>query len=301
MRARIVLIFSVVALAAGVAGCGGSDDAGSGTEIVAAFYPLAYLAEHVVPDAEVTNITPAGAEPHDFELSARDIETLSSADLVLYLGGGFQPAVEDAVAEDAAAVDLLEWQQLVAGSEEHGHDEEGHDVAKGHGASGLDPHVWLDPVRFAAMARRVAEATGDPEAANGLAAQLQALDDEFRAGLSDCERREIVTSHAAFGYLARAYDLTQIPLTGVAPEAEPSPRDLEELVAEVEERGATTVFFETLVSPRLAETVAREAGAEVAVLNPLEGLTNEEVEEGDDYFSVMRSNLDTLRSALGCT
>jgi zinc transport system substrate-binding protein len=303
MRARIVLIFALVGLALGAAGCGGSDDTGSGTRIVAAFYPLAFLADEVAPGAEVTNITPAGAEPHDLELSARDVEDVRDADLVLYLGGHFQPALEDAVAGQANAVDLLEGQRLLEGSDEHGHEEEAGTEEEGEHEDDavLDPHVWLDPMRFAAMARRVAEVTGSLEDGNGLVSRLEALDAEFRTGLAECERREIVTSHAAFGYLARAYDLTQIPLTGISPEVEPSPRDLEELVAEVEEEGATTVFFETLVSPRLAETVAREAGADVAVLDPLEGLTDEDVDEGADYFSVMRENLDTLRRALGCT
>jgi zinc transport system substrate-binding protein len=302
MLARIVLIFALCAL--GVAGCG-SDDSDTAkderTRIVAAFYPLAFLAERIAPAAEVTNITPAGAEPHDLELSARDVEEIADADLVLYLGGGFQPALEDAVSGDESGLDLLQGQELLEGAAEHGHEGEASAPAEdGEHEEELDPHVWLDPQRFAAMARRVAEATGSPAAADALVADLHELDGEFRDGLADCERREIVTSHAAFGYLAEAYDLTQIPLTGISPEVEPSPRDLEDLVVEVQEEGATTVFFETLVSPDLAETVAREAGADVAVLNPLEGLTDEEVEEGADYFSVMRSNLETLRDALGC-
>jgi zinc transport system substrate-binding protein len=291
MRARIVLIFVVAGLALTVAGCGGSEDAdtGNGLRIVAAFYPLAFLAEEIAP----------GAEPHDLELSARDVEDVHDADLVLYLGGGFQPALEDTVSGDADAVDLLQAVELLEGADEHGHADEDAEE-NGSELHELDPHVWLDPTRFAALARRVAEATGDPSAADDLVVALTELDEELRDGLADCERREIVTSHAAFGYLAQAYGLTQIPLTGVSPEAEPSPQDLEDLVAEVEAEGATTVFFETLVSPRLAETVAREAGAKVAVLNPLEGLTEEELEEGADYFSVMRSNLASLREALGC-
>lgn len=278
MRTRIVLIFVFTAVAA-VSGCGDSETATPETRtIVAAFYPLAFLAEQLAPEADVVNITPAGAEPHDLELSARDAEAVHDADLVLYLGGGFQPALEQVASGHEDAVDLLE------------------------GESGADPHVWLDPVRFGRMARRVAgAAAGDPRAADDLVARLDALDDEFRHGLADCERREIVTSHAAFGYLAAAYDLRQIPLTGVSPEAEPSARDLEALVATVEDAGATTVFFETLVSPDLAETVAREAGATTAVLNPLEGLSDEEIETGGDYFSAMRANLDALRKALGCS
>jgi zinc transport system substrate-binding protein len=284
-------------MAFALSGCG-SDEAGSGEQVVAAFYPIAYAVERVAPGAEVTNLTPAGAEPHDLELSPRDVERVRGADLVLYLGEGFMPALEDAIDGAGNAVDLLAGESLRKASEAHGHGEE---AGKDEGEeSGFDVHVWLDPMRYATIVRKVADALGQPDAADELVAELEELDAEFRAGLANCERREIVTSHAAFGYLADAYDLTQIPLTGVSPEAEPSAKALEGLVEEVEEEGATTVFFETLVSPRLAETVAREAGVETAVLNPLEGLTEEEIDEGADYFSIMRENLAALRRALGC-
>jgi zinc transport system substrate-binding protein len=286
VRERIVLIvaLSVVAvLGAFAAGCGGESDAASGTKVVAAFYPLAFLAERIDPDADVTNVTPAGAEPHDVELSARDIERVHDADVVLYLGRGFQPALEDAVSGQEGAVDLLQGIALLGGEAD------------------ADPHVWLDPMRFAAMARRVAAALGRPAAADPLVADLESLDRGFRAGLADCERRELVTSHAAFGYLAHAYGLEQVPLTGLVPEAEPSPRDIEALVRQVEQTGATTIFFEPLVSSKLADTVAREAGVKTAELDPLEGLTEDEVAAGEDYFSVMRANLASLREALGCT
>jgi zinc transport system substrate-binding protein len=295
MRAGIVLtLLSATAFALG--GCG-SEEAGSGENVVASFYPLAYAAEQIAPGADVENLTPAGAEPHDIELSARDVERVKDANLVLYLGAGFMPALEDAVKGDENAVDLLAGMQLHEATEAHGHGDEEHADEEEHG---LDPHVWLDPIRYAAIVRKTAHALGEPDAAEELVAELEELDTEFREGLANCERREIVTSHAAFGYLAEAYDLEQIPLTGISPEVEPSAQDIEALVDEVREEGATTVFFETLVSPRLAETVAREADADTAVLNPLEGLTEEEIEKGADYFSIMRENLDALRLALGC-
>ncbi len=165
---------------------------------------------------------------------------------------------------------------------------------------GLDPHVWLDPVRYAAIARAIARALGRPAAADDLARRLRALDREYRQGLARCARREIVTSHAAFGYLADRYGLEQVPLMGLQPEAEPGPKDVERLVDDVRSSGATTVFSETLASSALAETVAREAGVTTAVLDPLEGLTPAEIDAGADYFTVMRSNLETLRKALSC-
>jgi zinc transport system substrate-binding protein len=273
----------IIAVATALAGCGGSGAEDGRQDVVAAFYPLAYAAGRIAPAADVTNLTPAGAEPHDLELTPRDVERVRDADVVLYLGRGFMPALEDAVEGDESAVDLLAGEQLL-------------------GDGGVrDPHVWLDPVRYAAMARRIAEALGEPAAADGLVAELEELDREFEKGLARCERRTIVTSHAAFGYLADAYGLRQVALAGVAPEAEPSARALEALVDEVEREGATTVYFETLVSPELARTVAREAGATTAVLNPLEGLTEEELAAGADYFGVMRENLAALRKGLGCS
>ena len=285
----------MTAVAAGFGGTDGEAGAEGGRSVVAAFYPLAFAAEAVGGEAvEVTNVTPPGAEPHDVELSARDVERVRSSDLVLYLGAGFQPALERVVAgADVEALDLLDGLDLREGGDEHGHEEEGE--------QGLDPHVWLDPLRYAEIAERIGRALGRPEAATAFAERLRMLDEEFRQGLASCERRQIVTSHAAFGYLAARYGLEQIAITGLAPEAEPSPRDLEHVVEEVREHGATTVFFETLVSPRLAETVARESGAQTAVLDPLEGLTREQLEAGEDYFSIMRENLAALRAALGCT
>jgi zinc transport system substrate-binding protein len=297
---RIVLTAAAAVLAVG---CGGEEptEALPGTErtrVVAAFYPLAFAAERVGGEAvEVTNLTPPGAEPHDLELSARDVGRIHDADVVLYLGGGFQPALERALAgRGVRGVDLLEGIELRHEDEDgHGHDDAGHDDA-----DGIDPHVWLDPRRYARLVERIGTELDAGPRASSLVAELEALHEEYEQGLSDCERREIVTSHASFGYLAERYGLEQVAISGLSPEAEPSARDLERVIEEVQEHGATTVFFETLVSPRLAETVARETGAETAVLDPLEGLTPDAEARGDDYFSVMRRNLGALREALGC-
>ena len=284
MRIVPVMLLAVLATTA----CSSAPN-GAGKSVVAAFYPLAFAAEQVGGSSvDVTNITPSGSEPHDVELSARAVEKIRSADDVFYLGEGFQPGVQHAV-EGAAGttVDLLAGMKL-------------HRGAGGEGEGGPDPHVWLDPVRYAAMVRRIGEALGRPARADELVARLHGLDHEFERGLSDCARRKIVTSHAAFGYLADRYDLEQIPITGLTPEAEPTPRQLEHVVEEVRRAGATTIFFETLVSPKLAETVARETGAATAKLNPIEGLTDAEIADGEDYFSIMRTDLAALRKALGC-
>jgi zinc transport system substrate-binding protein len=291
------LRIATIALALAVAGCGGSNAASSGRTIVAAFYPLAFAAEEIGgPTVSVRNLTATGVEPHDVELSVRDVQRIQQADLVLYLGAGFQPAVERAVGDaKGTTADLLEGMHLRAPEEpdDHAAEEPEHQETS-------DPHVWLDPVRYAQIARRIGKELDRRLQGDAFAERLEALDREFSRGLADCSRREFVTSHAAFAYLAGRYRLEQVPIAGVSPEAEPTPRELEEIIEHVREVGATTIFFETLVSPRVAETVARETGARTRVLNPIEGLTADDVERGADYFSLMRANLAELRKALGC-
>jgi zinc transport system substrate-binding protein len=284
MLSRIVLLCAVACAASAAAGCGSG--ASGNDVIVAAFYPLAFAAGQVAgPGAKVVNLTPPGAEPHDLELTPREVARVRDARLAVYAGDGFQPAVEQAVEDRTGpSVDVLD----------------GVDLRRGGDGEGLDPHVWLDPVRYAEIAREIAAALGTPAAADRLVARLHALDRQYRRGLARCERREIVTSHAAFGYLAARYGLEQVPLVGLRPEAEPGPRDVARLVDDVHATGATTVFAETLASPALADTVAREAGVTTAVLDPLEGLTSAEVDAGSDYFTVMRENLAALRKALAC-
>jgi zinc transport system substrate-binding protein len=283
VRTRIILIAVAALGLAAQAGCGGSASGGSAageTDVAAGFYPLAWAAEEIGgEDVAVTNLTPAGAEPHDLELSVRDAEQVRSADVVLSLGDGFQPALEEAVEDtEGTAVDLL-------------------DVVDAHEG---DPHVWLDPGRFAEGVARIGEELDGAPAAREVAARLEALDREYERGLASCERRELVTAHDAFGYLGERYDLRVLPIAGVSPEAGPSPQDLEQVAEEVRASGATTIFVEPLLSAEVAEAVARETGAHTAVLDPLEGLTDEQLEDGEDYLSVMRANLAALREGLGC-
>ena len=267
---------------AACSGCGGAGSDSDATSVVASFYPLAFAAAEVGgPGVDVRNLTPPGAEPHDLEATPGDVQELHEADLVLLLGDRFQPQLEDAAGEGEHVLHVLDTPGLRL-------------LEDG------DVHLWLDPLRYATLVKRVASALGKPAASARLARRLEALDREYRDGLADCARREIVTSHAAFGYLADRYGLEQIPITGSSPEGEPAPRDLERAVDAVRETGATTVFVEPLVSATVAEAVARETGAQTAVLNPIEGLTESEQDDGADYFSLMRANLVTLRKALAC-
>jgi zinc transport system substrate-binding protein len=303
--ARSVGLALVVVLAATAAGCSGSGP-GEPTDgrlsVVASFYPLAEAAEMVGGDlVAVRDLTPPGVEPHDLELAPDDLEALVTADLVVYLGGGFQPAVEDGVNQaDGMLLDALEAAGPLLAAPE------------GEAGEGLaaDPHVWLDPKRYSLIVGAVESALADlmPEDrarlesnANAFRSELERLSEEFATGLEQCQSRTIVTNHAAFGYLADAYDLTQVAISGVSPEAEPDPARLAELRDLVEREGITTIFTEELAPPEVAEALAAEAGVRTAVLNPLEGLTPEELDAGEDYVSVMRENLSTLSSALGCS
>jgi zinc transport system substrate-binding protein len=248
----------------------------------------------------VTNLTAPGVEPHDLELTPDQMEAITTADVVLYLGGGFQPAVEDAIKDaQGTVVDVSEGLRDLP-------------VSSTETSPGLtaDPHVWLDPVAYGQVVERVESALAevDPSEtstfatnADAFTARLTSLDREYRSGLASCDRTIIVTSHAAFGYLAQRYGLQQEPIAGLSPEAESDPQRLADLKALVEQTGVTTIFTEDLVSPKVAETLASETGISTAVLNPLESITPDQLAAGQDYVSIMQENLDTLRRALGCS
>jgi len=269
--------------------------------VVASFYPLQEAAQQVGgARVDVTNLTAPGVEPHDLELTPDDVEAIATADVVLYLGQGFQPAIQDAVGDaEGTAVDLLAG--LATLPPPPGTDATG---------STVDPHVWLDPLLYASLVGQVATAFGEADPAhaayyraNGDAftRELATLNGEFREGLRHCRSDLIVTNHAAFGYLADAYGLRQEAISGLSPDAEPSADRLASLKDLVQREGVTTIFTEELVSPKVAETLAAEAGVSTAVLHTIEGLTPDEVAAGETYLSLMRENLQTLEVALGCS
>jgi zinc transport system substrate-binding protein len=268
--------------------------------VVAAFYPLQFVAERIGGEqVAVHNLVRPGTEPHDLDLKPRQIAAIIDADLVLYLGG-FQPAVDD-VADQQPPRRSLDVASLTPLVDAHSTPRPGPDADLT-----KDPHIWLDPVRLDTVAIAVAQrlAAVDPghaaeyqARAAALGAELSELDRAYQEGLAECARREIVTSHAAFGYLAQRYNLRQVAVTGLSPDEEASPARLADVANAARASGATTIFFETLVSNRVAQTVAEEAGVDSAVLDPIEGLAPGST---GDYFTVMRQNLAALRTALGC-
>ena len=318
MTLRRTLPPATAALALSLSGCGAltSDDAsGSGGSdgsetVVAGLYPLQYVAQRVAGDAfEVENLTQPGGEPHDLELGIGQTAALSDAALLVYVDS-LQPAVDEAadevsgteVLDAATVVDLAPFEDEHSEEEE----EEEEDDHSGHDHGELDPHFWHDPLRMAdlgdAVAERLAEidpaeAESFEERAAELRSDLEALDEEYSTGLSDCEVRTVVTNHDAFGYL-EGYDLELASINGISPDAEPTPAALAELQDLIDETGITTVFSETLVSPQAAEVLASDAGVDTAVLDTIEGLTDDTADE--DYLSLMRSNLATLQEANRC-
>ncbi|MGW3136900.1 metal ABC transporter substrate-binding protein [Streptomyces sp. NPDC001139] len=307
-----VAVAAVTALGLGtLTACSGDSAAAAGTgkfDVVASFYPMAFLAERIGgTHVHVTSLTQPGQEPHDLEISARQTAQLQDSDAVLYLKN-LQPSVDDAVAQsevktkiDAASLTSLEKH----GNEVGGH-AASHDGSENDELSGLDPHIWLDPVRYAQVAEGVGKAfqKADPKHAAdyrkntaALVKKLDALNTAFKDGLAHTKSKVFITTHAAFGYLAERYGLTEEAINGLDPESEPSAARVKQLETMAKADGVTTVFYETLVSDKTAKTIASDAGLRTDVLDPIEGITSKS--RGTDYFSVQEANLKALQSALG--
>ena len=276
--------------ASAVAACGASPNSESGkTQVVAAFYPLAEVVRWVGGDlVSVTDLTPPGSEPHDLELTSNQVDAIRDADLAVVTGGEFQPSVEDAARQRSGPT-------LIA--------------IKSRGIKGNDPHVWLDPKAMSLVVNSTAAALAkvDPKhspvykrRAIATNKRLDALDIEMSNGLANCDRQVIVTSHDAFERLGERYGVRVESIAGFSPDEDPNPRRIAQLADLVKKYRVTVIFTEELVSPRVAEVLAREVGVGTEVLSPIEGLSPEAAESGDDYFSLMRRNLAQLERALGC-
>jgi zinc transport system substrate-binding protein len=317
MNVRRPLISGTAAAAAAALGlavlsaCSTSSAATGNTDkfdVVASFYPMAFLAEQIGGNhVHVTSLTQPGQEPHDLEISARQTAMLQESDAVLYLKN-LQPSVDDAVAQSEVKT-KIDAASLTT-EEKHGNEVGGHaashDTSKNEELAGLDPHVWLDPVRYAQIAEGVGKAfaKGDPAHAAdyrkntaALVKRLDALNTQYANGLRNTRTKVFITTHAAFGYLAERYGLTEEAINGLDPDSEPSAARVKDLEQMAKADGVTTVFYETLVSDKTAKTIAGDAHLRTDVLDPIEGITAKS--RGTDYFSVMESNLKALQTALG--
>lgn len=302
-----------------LAGCGNTAAGGSDgkLDVVASFYPLEFIARSVGGDAvNVTTLTAPGVEPHDLELTPKQVGGIAQAKLVVY-EKNLQPAVDEAVAQNAkdTGFDIAPAAQLEATGadfEEHGEGEAAGTPSDSvqpaaYTSDDLDPHFWLDPVRYKGVVQAVTDklVSADPGNADGykqrsatLLGELGKLDTEFKTGLTDCKLKTFVTSHQAFAYLAKRYGLTMVGIAGFTPDAEPTPSRIKEVQEIVQKEQVTTIFYEELVSPKVAESIARDVHVKTAVLSPVEGLSDGNSQE--TYLSLMRENLQELRKANSC-
>ncbi|MDN5790070.1 MAG: metal ABC transporter substrate-binding protein [Micrococcales bacterium] len=299
----------LVALTATACGSGApssDSDADGRPRVVTSFYPLAFATERIGGETlDVSTLTKPGAEPHDLELAPQDLTAMAGARLVIY-SKGFQPAIDEGIAQvdPARVLDVSGPADLTPMA---GPDGSEHPSGDKGGAEAKDPHFWLDPHRYAAVARAIEKRLAADDPANAatyhagtraLVADLDKLDHDFATALRDCTIKDLVTSHSAFGYLAARYGFEQHGISGLSPEAEPSAAALKAITDLVKANGVTTIYQETLVEPHFAETVARSTGARLATLDPVEGITSES--PGTDYFEVMRSNLAVLVKGQDC-
>ena len=294
-------------------GCGtqpADTAAGDGRlRVLTSFYPMYDFACKIGGDCiDVTNMVPSGTEPHDWEPSTNDLKNLEKADVFIYNGADMEPWADDLLVSRSDTLRVVEASENVElrttdGEHEHAHEHE--DANHHHGD--FDPHVWLDPenAKIEMEAIRDALCAADPENSTVFqsnyekyAAELDALDAEFREKLAPLPNRTIVVAHEAFGYLCDAYGLTQVGIEGLSPDSEPDPGRMAEVIDFVREHSISTIFFEELVSPKVAEAIASETGAQAKMLSPLEGLSDEQAAAGADYFSVMHDNLAALMEAL---
>ncbi len=269
-------------------------------QVAASFYPLYYFSEQIGGEkAKVINITPAGAEPHDYEPTAQDIARIENCKLLILNGGGLE-AWGDSIKQN------LTPQKTVVVTVAEGLTNQ---QMTGKGEHATDPHLWLSPPLAEEIVKKITQGfiQVDPvnkeyyeSNADTLEAELAKLDKEYQHGLSNCLGKNIITSHAAFGYLVNAYGLHQVSIAGLSPDAEPSPMQLADIVKFVKANNVKYIFFESLVSPKLSDIIANEVGAKTLVLNPIEGLSNEEMSQGKNYFTEMRTNLAHLKMALQC-
>jgi zinc transport system substrate-binding protein len=270
---------------------------GTQIPVITSFYPLAFFTQQIGGDlVDVQTLVSPGIEPHDFEPTPQDIARIQKAKLFIYNGAGLETWAPRLTAElpaekkvnPSAKIELIQTnKQPVL----------------------YDPHVWINPHLATQQVDTIAAALlqVDPshkeiyqKNATALKTKLGNLDGQFHQGLEHCQRRTIVTSHDAFKYLAQEYHLNVISISGLSPDEEPTPQKLAEISNLVKAQQIKFIFFETLVSPKLAQTIAQETGAQTLSFNPLEGLTTEEIAHGQDYFSVQEQNLKHLRQALDC-
>lgn len=326
MKRFCSIMLAVVLIVSLLAGCGtpqepsasnanGNQSQDKKLSVYTSFYPMYDFASKIGGDKiDAVNMVPAGTEPHEWEPTAADIAGLEEASVFIYNGAGMEHWVEDVLEsiqnDSLIAVEASKGLTLLEGhhddEEEHSEEEE-HSDEDEHSHGEFDPHVWLDPMNAKAEMESIKNSfiQADPDnkdyyEANytKYAGEFDALDKEFRDAITSLPNKDIIVAHQAFGYLCSAYGLNQVPVEGLAPDSEPDPARVAEIIEFAKEHDVKVIFFEELVSPKVAEVIASAIGAKTDVLSPVEALSDEQMENGDDYFTVMRHNLEALKDAL---
>lgn len=315
---RLTQVLAVTACSLSLTACAGPGNILGSTKgsdsrptVAASFYPIAEIVQRVGgDDVQLLELTSPGIEPHDSELSAKQLDELSKADIVFYIGGGFQPDLEKAItslSRTTVAIDLLKSVDVISSEDDHaGEESTGHD----HGNSDIDPHVWLDPANMAEMAITVAaeiskmeaieSTTALTERLNTYANELTAVGTLIDTTFASCERKELVSAHDAFTYFTKRANLIAVPISGVDPESEPSAKELEATAKIAKARNVTTVFFEEVLPKAFADTVAKAIGASIDSINAVETISQSDLNIGVTYSSIMKSNITKIATALGC-
>ncbi len=298
------ILAALLVLSILLAGCASSSPPASPSSgapaLVASFLPIYLIVQPVAGNISTVNILlPPGAEPHDYEPTPNDLKVLSNASILFYDSPDLEPWALKLAQAANPSIHLSPLSSAV-----HLHS------ATETGTGATDPHIWLSPshvINETIYVRDQLISADPPHAAQYTAnagaqiTRLQVLDSEYRAGLSNCKSRILITTHAALGYLAEDYNLTMVPIAGISPDEEPSPAALEQVIKTGKSTHATVVFTEPGVSPKLGQAVASELNVSTLAFNPLEILTPEEIANGTDYISIMRSNLGVLRQGLVCS
>lgn len=308
MRKKIwMILVCIISMSFCMAGCTGNTSKkklNGKIRITTSFYTMYDFAKKIGGDkVEVINLVPAGTEPHDWEPSTKDLIEMEKSDIFIYNGAGMEQWVDDVLesldTEELTSVEASKGIKLLKDQDAHEHDHEHN--------SENDPHVWLDPQNAKYEMNKIKKALIKVDAENKdyyeanykrYAKECDKLDTLYKEETSKLTKKELVVAHEAFGYLCHAYGLEQMGIEGLSADDEPDPKQMSEVIRFAKEHQVKTIFFEELVSPKVAKTIAKETGANAKMLNPLEGLSNKKIKAGEDYFSVMKQNLAAIKEAL---
>lgn len=294
MKKLVIILFSILII---VVGCSSKEDSNyteSGKMLVyASFYPLYFLADEIGGDnIDLRMVVPNGVDSHDYEPSMNQLKEIENAQLFIYNGANYESWADKVVGNIIDEKRTINASQLVDLNVIDGNP---------------DPHIWLNPDNMIQIGKAIKEKLVSLDEKNKdeyeknfneLSDRLRELDNRYFEVLKDKNKDSIIVSHAAFGYMTERYGFNQIPVSGISPEQEPSPKTIANLIETARNKNHEYIFLETLASPKTVQVIAEETNLQILTLNPIEGLTEEQLKNGEDYISLMEDNLENLKKAL---